>query len=39
MVGRQQFDHVLTAVPGLRAAFERVAATRRRQEAATSPSR
>lgn len=38
-LGRQQFDHVLTAVPGLRAAFERVAATRRRQEAATSPSR
>jgi ATP-binding cassette subfamily B protein len=33
-LGRQQFDHILATVPGLRIAFEQVAAARRREEAA-----
>jgi ATP-binding cassette subfamily B protein len=28
-LGRQQFDHILATVPGLRIAFEQVAAARR----------
>jgi ATP-binding cassette subfamily B protein len=33
-LGRQQFDQILATVPGLRVAFEQVAAARRREEAA-----
>jgi ATP-binding cassette subfamily B protein len=33
-LGRQQFDHILATVPGLRVAFEQVAAARRREETA-----
>ena len=33
-LGRQQFDQILAAVPGLRVAFEQVAAARRSEEAA-----